>query len=146
MSALMAKLIGNSAFGSTTTNKENIDGCLFDRTKSTMSHMSHMLHEDYRAVVSSLLTFAKYEEVTPTLLEMECRYDEIVYDQLRYIAKIIFDRVKLSVLHFYHDFIKKVLKQDSYELLETDTDSIYLALKYEKFEDNFDPSVMEEYE
>ena len=111
-----------------------------------MSHMSHMLHEDYRTVVSSLLTFSRYEEVTPTLLEVECRYDEIVYNQLRYIAETIFDRVKLSVLHFYHDFIKKVLKQDSYELLETDTDSIYLALKNEKFEDNLDPSVMEEYE
>ena len=40
------------------------------------------------------------------------------------------------MLKFYHDFLKEVLYPRSYQLLETDTDSINIALQDENFEDN----------
>ena len=80
------------------------------------------------------------------MLEVERQHGKIVYDQLRYIAITIFDRAKLSVLKFYYDFIKIVLFTHSFCLLETDTDSIYIATKHEKFEGNIDPEKRDVYE
>ena len=146
MPALMAKLIGNSAFGSTITNKDKHRHVTLRSHTGASASASLAGNGDYRALVSSLLTFVRYEELTPHLLEVECRYDKIVYDQLRYIAKTIFDRAKLSVLQFYYDFLKRVLKQDSYQLLETDTDSIYIALAHKDFDDNVDPDQWDLYQ
>eukprot|EP00794_Sanderia_malayensis_P021215 gene21215-biopygen16243 len=42
--------------------------------------------------------------------------------------------------------LKSVLKPDHFELLETDTDSIYLALKEDRFEDNVAEEKRDEYE
>ena len=145
MPALMAKLIGNSAFGSTITNKDKHREVVLQRYTNTTT-ATKLAGSDYRAVVASLFNFIKYEQISPQLLEVERRQDKIVYDQLRYIAKTIFDRAKLSVLKFYYDFLKAVLMPDCFCLLETDTDSIYIAMKYEKFEENVDPEKRELYE
>ena len=150
MPALMAKLLGNSAFGSTSTNKDkhrhvtlrSHHAAATTSSSAASSAATVAVGDDYRSIVSSLLTFVQYEELMPHLLEVECRYDKIVYDQLRYI----FDRAKLSVLQFYYDFIKRVLKRDSYQLLETDTDSIYIALHHKEFEDNVDPEQWDFYQ
>ena len=146
MPALMAKLIGNSAFGSTITNKDKHRHVTLRSHTGASATASLAGNGDYRAIVSSLLTFVRYEELTPHLLEVECRYDKLVYDQLRYIVKTIFDRAKLSVLKFYYDFLKRILKDDSYQLLETDTDSIYISLKYKEFDDNVDPEQWDVYQ
>ena len=145
MPALMAKLIGNSAFGSTITNKDKHREVVLQRYTNNNT-TAPLTGSDYRAVVASMFNFIKYEQISPQLLEVERRHDKIVYDQLRYIAKTIFDRAKLSVLKFYYDFLKAVLMPDCFCLLETDTDSIYIAMKYERFEDNVDPEKRELYE
>ena len=139
MQALTAKLIGNSAFGSCITNKDKHRDVKLQSFKSSGDYYN-------KAMIASMLTFVKYEEISPTLLEVEKKRDKVVYDQMRYVAKAIFDRAKLSVLKFYHDFLKRVLKEGCYSLMETDTDSIYLALTHEKFEDNIDPDKMDLYE
>ena len=94
----------------------------------------------------SLNRFIKYERIGPQLLETEMKHDKIFYDQLRYIGKTIFDRAKLSVLRFYYDFLKRILKPESFQLMETDTDSIYIAMSHEKFEDNIADDKLELYE
>ena len=123
--ALTAKLIGNSAFGSCITNKEK------HRDVSLVSY-----GDMPTTSLASLLSLIRYKRVTPNLLEVEHRRRNITYDQLHVIAKTIFDRAKLSVLRFYHDFLKEILYPRSYQLVETDTDSIYIALRDEEFEDN----------
>ena len=123
--ALTAKLIGNSAFGSCITNKEK------HRDISLYSFGDMPLSS-----IASLSSLLRYKRVSPALLEVEHRRRNVTYDQLRVIAKTIFDRAKLSVLKFYHDVLKDVLYPNSYQLLETDTDSIYIALQDDNFEDN----------
>ena len=98
MPALMAKFIGNSAFGSTITNKDKHREVVLQRYNTNED--GPLAGSDYRAVVASLFNFIKHEQITPQLLEVERRNDKLVYDQLRYIAKTIFDRAKLSVLKF----------------------------------------------
>ena len=146
MPPFMAKLIGNSAFGLTITNKDKHRKVLLQRYNSTNEDGSPLAGSDYRAVVESLFNFIKYKQITPQLLEVERRHNKIMYNQLRYIAKTIFDQAKLSVLKFYYDFLKAFLMPDCFCLLETDTDSIYIAVKYEKFEDNVDPEKRDLYE
>ena len=96
MPALIAKLIGNSAFGSTITNKDKHREVILQRYNND-DNDGPLTGSDYRAVVALLLNFIKYEQITLQLLEVERRHDKIVYDQLRYIAKTIFDRAMLSV-------------------------------------------------
>ena len=139
MKAYTAKLIGNSAFGSCITNKEkqlNVEFCLEKPDvieKTTLSS-------------SSMINFEKYEVITPEVVEIELKKKRIILDQVRQIAAVIFGRAKLHILRFYYDFIKVILKPENYELMLTDTDSIYLSLKYRNFEDNIDPAKMDYYE
>ena len=133
MPALMANLIGNSAFGSTITNKDKHREVTLESYNKTADQQHQVVDGtggDYRSVVASLFNFIKYEQIAPRLLEVERKHDKVMYDQLQYIAKTIFDRAKLSVLKFYYDFLKVVLKPKCFCLLETDTDSIYIATKY----------------
>ena len=74
------------------------------------------------------------------------KHDKVFYDQLRYVGKTLFDRAKLSVLKFYYDFLKRILKPGSYQLMETDRDSIYIALSEERFEDNIADDKLDLYE
>ena len=118
MPALMAKLIDSSAFGSTITNKDKHREVVLQRYNSS-NEDGPLAGSDYRAVVASLFNFIKYEQITPHLLEVERRHDKIVYDQLHYIAKTIFDRAKFLVLKFYYDFLKAVLMLDARMFLPT---------------------------
>eukprot|EP00794_Sanderia_malayensis_P013341 gene13341-biopygen10642 len=101
---------------------------------------------DRRREIASMNTYVRYEQVSRQVLEVETKKRRVVYDQPRYIGKMIFDRAKLSVLTFVYDFLKSVLKPDHFELLERDTDSIYLALKEDRFEDNVAEEKRDEYE
>ena len=104
MLALVAKLIGNSTFGLTITNKDKHRVVVLQSYNNGERDTQPLVGGDCRAVVTLLLNFIKYEQVMPQLLEVERQYGEIVYDQLHYRAKTIFDKAKLSILNFYYDF------------------------------------------
>eukprot|EP00794_Sanderia_malayensis_P008695 gene8695-biopygen6984 len=156
MKANTAKLVGNSAFGSCITNKdkhrdvrlvsllEQQDGRMAKTRMLTRDQL--LTNRQTRREIASMNTFVRYEQVCPQVLEVESKKRRILYDQPRYIGKTIFDRAKLSVLRFVYDFLKRVLKPDHFELLETDTDSIYLGMKEDRFEDNVAEDKREEYE
>jgi hypothetical protein len=42
---------------------------------------------------------------------------------------------KLRMLEFYYDFVYKYLERDSYQLMEMDTDSLYLAISRSSLEE-----------
>eukprot|EP00794_Sanderia_malayensis_P004375 gene4375-biopygen3558 len=155
MKANTAKLVGNSAFGSCITNKdkhqdvrlvsllEQQDGRIAKTRMLTRDQL--LANRQTRREIASMNTFVRYEQVCAQVLEVESKKRRILYDQPRYIGKTIFDRAKLSVLTFVYDFLKRVLKPDHFELLETDTDSIYLGMKEDRFEDNVAEDKREEY-
>ena len=148
LKALIAKNIGNSAVGNTITNKDKFRKVkvvkLDNETKvcgNSRFRSTHELRE-----IASMNTFIKYEKICPNVLEVESKHSKIVYDQIRMVGATIFGRAKVSVLKFYYDFIKEIMSPDNYVLMETDTDSIYLALKHERFEDNIAPDKFDRYE
>ena len=148
LKALIAKNIGNSAVGNTITNKDKFRKVklvkLDNETKVCGNSRFRSTHELRQ--IASMNTFIKYEKVCPNVLEVESKHDKIMYDQIRMVGATIFGRAKVSVLKFYYDFIKEIMPPENYILMETDTDSIYLALKYERFEDNIAPDKFDRYE
>ena len=139
MQALTAKLIGKSAFGSCITNKDKHRTVKLKTITSTDVIGDVEMMGDTTATkehIASINAFMSYECLMPNMLEVTTRKLNTLYDQLHPVAKVIFDEAKLSVLRFFYDFLKRILIPENYELMETDTDSIYIALKEEKFEDN----------
>ena len=144
----MQKIKGNSAVGNTITNKDRFRKVsLIKLQKDDKLCGNNRFKSDHELrQIASMNTFIKYERVCSNVLEVESKHDKILYDQLRMIGATIFGRAKISVLKFYYDFIKKIMKPENFILMETDTDSIYLALKYENFEDNIDPEKFDLYD
>ena len=151
--ALTTKLIGNSAFGSCITNKgkhRHVPLSTLRRSPMPQGYRSteECYHPDLRyggfdiaalqtkRSIASLNMFIRYEQISPFLLEVERQHMRVVYDQMRQIGKMIFDLAKLSLLRFVYDFVFRVCGRENVILLQTDTDSMYMGMQYEMFEEN----------
>ena len=142
--ANIAKLLGNSAFGSCITDVEKhrevimyvIDGN--ERIKMKGSYL--------KKDIASRKMFKTYEVITENLIEITRRKKKIVLNQLRQISNVIFDKSKMTMRKFI-EFCFNVLKKDSYRFMSTDTDSIYIAFKNgPNFEDNLDEEKLDFFE
>ena len=51
------------------------------------------------------------------------------------IGYLVYQYTKLRILQFYYDFLDKFVSREDFQLLEMDTDSLYMALSHERFED-----------
>ena len=139
--ANIAKLLGNSAFGSCITDVEKhrevimyvVDGN--ERIKMNKTYLT----KD----IASRKMFKSYEVLSENLIEITRRKKKIVLNQLRQISNVIFDKSKMTMRKFI-EFCFNVLKKDSHRFMSTDTDSIYIAFKDgPEFEDNLDPEKIE---
>ena len=149
--ALTAKLIGNSAFSSCITNKDkhrHVSLSTLRRSPMPQGYRSteDCYHPDLRygdvaalqtkRSIASLNTFIWYEQISPFLLKVKHQHMRVVYDQMRHIGKMIFDLAKLPLLRFVYDFVFLVCGRENVILLQTDTDSMYMGMRYETFEEN----------
>ena len=136
----MAKLLGNSAFGSCITDVEKHRDIKIITTKTSSSMSSKWCKE-----IASRKKFKGYEALSPHILEVTFAKDSILYPQLRQISNVIFDGSKTTMRTFI-DFCFNVLEKGSYQFMSTDTDSIYIALKNgPDFEANLDPNKRDYY-
>ena len=142
--ATMAKLLGNSAFGSCITNveKHREIRIAISQPRGCKSISKRQLIKE----IASRHKFKGYEVVTPNILEISNEKDVIMYTQLRQISNVIFDGSK-NTMRMFIDFCFTVLEKGSYHFMSTDTDSIYIAFKNgPTFEDNIDPGMRRYYE
>ena len=110
------KLISNSSYGS----------LLMDKTK----HTSTVYTTDVQKV-SSLVnstSFKDLDEFPNEMYEAESYKHKISIDNPIQIGFFILQYAKLRMLEFYYDCLTKYLTSNSFELIETDTDSMYMAL------------------
>ena len=142
--ANIAKLLGDSAFGSCITDVEKhrevvmyvADGD--ERIKMNKGYL--------KKDIASRKMFKTYEVITQNLIEITRRKKKIVLNQLRQISNVIFDKSKMTMRKLI-EFCFNVLKKGSYRFMSTDTDSFYIAFKDgPEFEDNLDPDKMELFE
>eukprot|EP00112_Aurelia_sp_Birch-Aquarium-sp1_P012936 Seg2726.4 transcript_id=Seg2726.4/GoldUCD/mRNA.D3Y31 product="hypothetical protein" protein_id=Seg2726.4/GoldUCD/D3Y31 len=143
--ATMAKLLGNSAFGSCITDVEKHTDVKIIVIEGATALSPNSGSELERQIASHAM-FRSYEVVNTDIIEISARKKTIIFNQLRQISNVIFDKSKMTMRQFIL-FCFEVLQPDSYRFMSTDTDSIYIAFKNgPNFEDNIDPAKVEYYE
>ena len=116
------KLISNSSYGS----------ILMDRTRHC-----NVKYLTNRIKVSKIIISSKFKsmEELGAVFEVEIFKSRITIDNPIQIGFFILQYAKLRMLEFYYDCLIKYMKPNSFELTETDTDSIYMAINAESLDD-----------
>lgn len=70
----------------------------------------------------------------------------IKQDVAMHIGYGILQYAKLRMLQFYYDFLQKYIDDKSFQLIQMDTDSLYMALSADRIEDIVKPEMIEEFE
>ena len=79
--------------------------------------------------------FKRPNHITDLLYEVELVKSEIEHREPMTVGFFILQFAKLRMLELYYNFFKKFSDTDTYEELEMDTDSLYLALSEQNLED-----------
>ena len=113
--AELMKLIGNSSYGRTITDK--------------MKHRDLCFANEHQIGTEIMdPNFYNLSELEPGFYEVEKTKKELLLDLPVHIGVFILNYAKLRMLQFYYDFIDKYLNRSSYEINETDTDSLYMYM------------------
>ena len=126
------KLIGNSAYGKTITNKEkfrNISICS-DSEAPLLINSQH---------------FRQLNQVGEDVCEVEMSKKSIKMDLPIQIGFFVYGYAKLRMLAFYYDFIAKYIAKEDFQYCAMDTDSAYIALSG-PFDSLIKPTLQDEFE
>ena len=110
------KLISNSSYGS----------LLMDKSKHT--NVKYLMDRSKVCKFINSNTFKNMNKLGEELYEVETYKSRITVDTPLQIGFFILQYAKLRMLEFYYDCLNLYLKKDSFELTQTDTDSIYMAI------------------
>ena len=109
------KLISNSSYGS------------FLMNKTKHSNVRYLVDKNkVRKIINSCI-FKDMQDING-VFEVETYKSRIVMDNPIQIGFFILQYAKLRMLEFYYDCLLKYLRPQSFELTETDTDSLYMAI------------------
>ena len=111
------KLIGNSAYGK----------CLENLASHTT--VEYVDKKGYQKLVREPL----YKKSTPldeeaSILEVESLKSKVNWNLPLQIGLFVYQYAKLHMLRFYYDFIDLFISRADFQLIEMDTDSLYMAL------------------
>ncbi|PIK33652.1 hypothetical protein BSL78_29538 [Apostichopus japonicus] len=122
------KLIGNSAYGKTVTNKEkhlDVVVCNDDKVFQTINNPF------FRSL--SPLGNSKYEaDLHKRVIDLDLPIQ---------IGFFVYQYAKLRMLQFYYDFMLKFVDPVDFEYCEMDTDSAYIAISGTSLEDVIKPEM-----
>ena len=127
------KLVGNSSYGKTITNKER--------------HRQVKFCDDDE--VPNLINSPFFRELNPInddTYEVESSKKKIKLDLPLQVGFFVYQYAKLRMLQFYYDFLDKYMHRSDFEYCEMDTDSAYIAISGECLEDLVKPEMIHEFE
>ena len=116
------KLVGNSSYGKTITNKER--------------HRQVKFCDDDE--VPNLINSPFFRELNPidgNTYEVQSSKKKIKLDLPLQVGFFVYQYAKLRMLQFYYDFLDKYIARSDFEYCETDTDSAYIVISGERVED-----------
>jgi hypothetical protein len=116
------KLLGNSGYGKTVTNKEKHKNTKFCN----------------EAMASKFINNPFFRQLNPLgegVYEVELSKKVIKLDLPLHIGFFVYQYAKLRMLEFYYDFLSVYVNRKDFQLCEMDTDSYYLALSAPSLED-----------
>ena len=128
-----AKLKGNSFYGKMIENLEK-----HITTKFTTDEK--LIDKIFRSPF-----FEDLEEINEGVFEVRQRKRQVTITQPYQCRIAVYQLAKLRMLEFYYDFLDKFCDRRDFELIQMDTDSFYMALSAEDFDDIIKPEMKELY-
>ena len=128
-----AKLKGNSFYGKMIENLEK-----HMNTKFTTNEK--LIDEIFRSPF-----FEDLEEISNGAFEVRQRKKQVTITRPYQCGIAVYQLAKLRMLEFYYDFLDKFCDRRDFELIQMDTDSFYMALSAEDFDDIIKPEMKELY-
>ncbi len=126
------KLVGNSAFGSTGMDKSKHVNVKMVRENDALKLRNSSLFKtdvEYKDFVESTSYKRKIKQNMPLQ-----------------VASAVYQLAKLRILEFYYDCLDKYVSREDFQLIQMDTDSMYMAITDENFENLIKPEMKKEYE
>ena len=130
--AEMMKLVGNSSYGKTITNKERHRQVKF-------------CDEDEVPSLTNSPFFRELNPIDDNTYEVQSSKKKIKLDLPLQVGFFVHQYAKLHLLQFYCDFLDKYLDRSNYEYCKMDTDSAYIAISGECLEDLVKPEMVHEF-
>ena len=128
-----AKLKGNSFYGKMIENLEK-----HKNTKFTTDE--NLIDKIFRSPF-----FEDLEEINEGVFEVRQRKRQVTITRPYQCGIAVYQLAKLRMLEFYYDFLNKFCDRRDFELIQMDTDSFYMALSAEDFDDIIKPEMKELY-
>ena len=88
--------------------------------------------------------FKMYEELNGSIFEVEKKKKKVVLDNPIQIGIAVYSYAKLNLISFW-EFLNKYLVNDMYQLMECDTDSLYVALARDTVDECVKPDLLDEW-
>ena len=127
------KLIGNSSYGKTITNKDMHTNVKVCNDEEASKYVNEPLFRDM-------------DEIGQNLYEVSMAKKTIKQDLPLQIGFFVYQYAKLRMLEFYYDFLDKFLDRSDFQYVEMDTDSAYIALAGESLADLIKPHLRERFQ
>ena len=126
-----AKLKGNSFYGKMIENLEK--------------HISTKFTTDEKLIDKIFRSpfFDDLEEISEGVFEVRQRKRQVTITRPYQCGIAVYQLVKLRMLEFYYDFVDKFRDRRDFELIQMDTDSFYMALSAEDFDEIIRPELKE---
>ena len=128
-----AKLKGNSFYGKMIENLEKHMNTKFTKDEK-------LIDEIFRSPY-----FDDLEEISEGVFEVRQRKRRVTITRPYQCGIAVYQLAKLRMLEFYYDFLDKFCDRRDFELIQMDTDSFYMALSAEDFDDIIKPEMKELY-
>ena len=123
------KLIGNSAYG-----YQIMDRSKHTETKYVIgSHVDKIINNQF---------FKNMNELPYNIFEAELSKKEVVHKEPIIIGFFILQYAKLTMLELYYNFFYKYCDVNKFELIEMDTDSLYMSIADESIQDLIRPEMV----
>ena len=113
---------------------------IIDRSRDTITKYLH--GKKAHKIINSKI-FKKLNHLNDNWYEIESVKAGVEHKEPIIAGFFILQYAKLRVLSLYYNFFQKICDFNSFEEMEKDTDSLYLALAYDSLEDCIKPEMRE---
>ena len=128
-----AKLKGNSFYGKMIENLEKHMNTKFTTNEKLIDNI-------FRSPF-----FEDLEEINEGVFEVRQRKKQVTIIRPYQCGIAVYQLAKLRMLEFYYDFLDKFCDRRDFELIQMDTDSFYMALSANDFDEIIKPEMKELY-
>ena len=128
-----AKLKGNSFYGKMIENLEKHMNTKFTTNEKLIDNI-------FRSPF-----FEDLEEINEGVFEVRQRKKQVTITRPYQCGIAVYQLAKLRMLEFYYDFLDKFCDRRDFELIQMDTDSFYMALSANAFDEIIKPEMKELY-